>query len=371
MSRIIVSLFILTSIVVALITVVASAVDDAGGMVRPYVPSGAGRPGQVHAMSGGPQDFTRPTGSRVGAQSVLGNDERIRITETDNWPFSAVTYLGIYLYPWSEVPDADCSGTLVGPDVILTAAHCLYDPESGWVANVVAVPGYDSGYEPFGFQFAENVWVPDNWILSDGDPLWDWGIVKLPNSELADEAGWMRVLLATTQTLQHAEFFPVIAGYPGDKPLGEMWAGVQNSFLNVFPAYLNYSVDTWWGQSGSAIWSLNTDEWFFGYVVGVHVRTEFTHNVGSRIDGFIIDDLILACDQMGCQIDLWEETAAPTSTPTLRPPSATPPTIAVGTATPTKTPVATVIPTNTPVATATGGPTESEYRIVVPGTVRQ
>lgn len=67
------------------------------------------------------------------SQSVIGADERVQVTATEPFPFSAV-YLE--LEDSFGVVFASCTATFIGPDALLTAGHCLWDAElEDWARN--------------------------------------------------------------------------------------------------------------------------------------------------------------------------------------------------------------------------------------------
>jgi V8-like Glu-specific endopeptidase len=60
-------------------------------------------------------------------------------------------------------------------DLILTAAHCLYDPGSHtWRSDLEFVPGYWEGHEPYGTWTVQHMVVDPSW-LSSGNPSVDYG----------------------------------------------------------------------------------------------------------------------------------------------------------------------------------------------------
>jgi glutamyl endopeptidase len=305
----------------------------------------AARSGRVFRDDGLHPPVAARTAPDAGAAAVIGPDNRIRVTNTTDFPWSAVVYLELY-DRYGDVTGT-CSGTFISPDAILTAAHCLYS-EDGWTEDIRVVPGKDSWFEPFGFTWATDWWVPDPWYFDPGNELYDWGLIHVAD-EPGRETGWLTMAILSTATLRLPDIEPAIVGYPGDKPEGTMWFHYRPGFLEVDAFTLYHTIDTAPGQSGSAVILTNTTNRIalLGYIVGIHVRGNASagYNEATRIDDVVIADLVEACNQMGCGFEWYVEGVAPTATPT-----------------PTRTPTATPTPTRTP----TPVPPAGQFRLRVP-----
>jgi predicted outer membrane repeat protein len=190
----------------------------------------------------------------------------------------------------------------------------LYEDGVGFTWDIAVYPGADRPDNPFGGQFAENWWVPDAWVDTGGDPLYDWGVIKMPDTDYGNTLGWLPVVAMTTGTLERADFMPAISGYPGDQVDGTQWFDQENAFSAVNDFTLDYVIDTAAGQSGAAIFSNNLAEDFGGAIVGVHAYGGTTSNSGSRIDEELLGDILTGCDEMGCTIEAYLE-GGPTITP--------------------------------------------------------
>ena len=320
-------------------------------MLAPGSPAGADpalpapRGGRVFRDDGLHPPVAARSAPDAGAAAVIGFDDRVRVRNTTDFPWSAVVYLELY-DRYGDVTGT-CSGTFISPDAILTAAHCLYR-DDGWVEDIRVVPGKDAGFEPFGFTWGTDWWVPDPWYYDPGNELYDWGLIHVADAPGWD-TGWLTMAILSTATLRLPDIEPAIVGYPGDKPDGTMWFHYRPAFLEVGPFVLFHTIDTAPGQSGSAVILTNTTNRIelLGYIVGIHVRGVAAggYNEATRIDDEVITDLVEACRQMGCGFEWYVEGAAPTATPT-----------------PTRTPTATPTPTRT----ATPVPPAGQFRLRVP-----
>jgi V8-like Glu-specific endopeptidase len=110
-----------------------------------------------------------------------------------------------------------CSGSVVDSqtgDIVITAAHCVYDTSAGAYVNSLAfVPGYHDGQEPYGIWTPSKIVVPQQWIDS-GDPDYDVAfiVVHQPGSSdrIQDQVGADELGLNPSYT-----GLVQVVGYPG------------------------------------------------------------------------------------------------------------------------------------------------------------
>ncbi len=123
---------------------------------------------------------TRVTDLDSDRQSLLfGSDDRQRVTNTSEFPWSTVTYVE------SSYETGDSfgySGVLISPYAVLTSAFAIYDESlGGFAESVLVVPGQtqtEEGatlIEPFGAVDASIIEVPEAWINTE-DPAELYGV---------------------------------------------------------------------------------------------------------------------------------------------------------------------------------------------------
>ena len=305
-----------------------------------------------------------PTGRGDGVSGafVFEPDHRTRVTSTTAHPWRTVVLI------ISEFADGTgmCTGSLVGDYTVLTAAHCIYDPDTGEAPLSVSVaPGADGfGNYPFGWGYAESYSVPQGWA-NFGLPAYDWGLLHLGSTDFGVDARPYPALVAASDGQFHASNTTITtAGYPGDKPLDTMWT-TSVSQVTLTPDYIQSHLDTYQGQSGSPVY-LDGPGYF--QTVGVHTSgVSFggtpSHNEGVRLTSERISALEQYCSSVStCSIET-DTAAEPTATNTPAPdptatPTDTPPPEPTATNTPEPSPtIETPGPTATPVPGGEGNDT--------------
>ena len=206
--------------------------------------------------------------SLAAPSTVIGADNRTQVTNTTAIPWRRNAYIEIS-FPGGS---GSCTGWFAGPDLVVTAGHCVYNTTAGgWADAIRVVPGKNGGSEPYGAQLAA-AWGSVNGWVYNGLGEFDYGFIHLPNGNMGNQVGWYRYGYFSDTYLQSIGNVNV-TGYPGDKAAGTLWT--DNDPLGLLGYYsLNYAVDLYNGQSGSAVWYQGADGQY--YAIGV-----VAYNVGG------------------------------------------------------------------------------------------
>lgn len=212
--------------------------------------------------------------------------------------------------PWSYVGwfSNGCTGTLIGSNVVLSAAHCFLaggtnnftqgpisfslgqtsPPPSG---GGLGAPG-DACARPYGTQYISSVTVPDeydNTSISVANKAWDYAVVILNAAPVDGEpmpygyTDWSYLQTEESQSI----------GYPGtDKISGTLWDTGRKSFLGRWlnPTDANLSGvlyvdnDGEGGQSGSPV--------FYDYL---HVAGNGAISLEYKLTGVLLGSPVSEC----------------------------------------------------------------------------
>lgn len=218
-------------------------------------------------------------------KAIIGSDDRITVTETNMYPYSAIAYLevrGSCGCTWAA------SGFMVSRDCLMTGAHCVLCGDHNQPAEkFVMYFGYKS-HKNYLLKYDGDTsfWWGAN-ALEDGsfNSDWDFAFIKL-TKDVGSTTGWFGLTARGDAQLEGARL--EVAGYR-DGLLKKHWgtATVESAYC------INYDNDTQGGNSGCPVF---TDDY---YVVAIHVAGvtssltgEARYNVGRRITDELLNDMI-------------------------------------------------------------------------------
>lgn len=214
----------------------------AANVTRGY--RGTGIPSEHAATAENEIPFVNRVRGMNGIESVIGTDERARVTDTTAFPNRAIASLVM------TFPDGDylCTGWFIGPDVLATAGHCVYDPFQQTFASKIRVyPGRNGDTLPYGSAKSTMLYTNRCWKKT-ASPECDYGAIKI-NKPLGNTVGWFGFgYYNADSSLLNKKVN--VRGYPGDKPQGTMWT-MKGTIEQVTSTRFGYSIDTFGGQSGS------------------------------------------------------------------------------------------------------------------------
>ena len=216
---------------------------------------------------------------------VIGTDERVEITATDQYPWRCICSLRIKA---ADGRSFIGTGWLISPRVLLTAGHCVYMHDAGgWADEIEVIPGRRGSSQPFGSAICTQMSSVHGWV-TDHDTSSDYGVIFLPEDKrFGDQLGWIGYANRATSDLE--DKVVNLSGYPGDKPAGTQWFD-NKRLINVTDEKLYYEIDTFGGQSGAPVWQYMPDGTRYG--VGIHTSGHLSGNSATRINDVVFNNIV-------------------------------------------------------------------------------
>jgi V8-like Glu-specific endopeptidase len=227
-------------------------------------------------------------------ESIIGGDDRVRVTNNQFYPWRCIASLLITAHSGAMYIG---TGWLVSPRVLLTAGHCVYmADEGGWVTQIEVIPGRDADSRPFDSAVATDFRSVTGWT-QDHNSDYDYGAILLPaDKRYGDQLGWFGYASRADDYLRGITLN--LAGYPGDGgPAGidgTQWYH-SRGVRDVFEKQITYEIDTYGGQSGAPVWEMTAEGNRYG--VAVHTWGTTVNNGGTRITSDVFDNIVLWAGQ--------------------------------------------------------------------------
>jgi len=203
-------------------------------------------------------------GRRSGLESVLGQDDRVRILDTELPPWRVICALEMR---GPSGAGAIGTGWLVGPKTLLTAGHCVHSGRffGGWAREIAISPGRNGATFPCGTVTSTRFASLDAWVERE-DPDFDIGCIHL-DQPVGERLGWFAIGALPPKDLEGC--LVNVSGYPVDRGGGAEQYHHRNRVLRVSDRRLFYDVDTYGGQSGAPVWIHEASD-APPLVVGIH-----------------------------------------------------------------------------------------------------
>lgn len=236
-------------------------------------PAGAQPPNRVHTQPRGDSCEVSDPGSRVAApreqerrpgrpaprsdrpptapkpQGFVGPFDRQALTakEALGFPASAVVHI--------ESSLGECSGVLYGPNIVLTAGHCVFANHQ-WATGVAVSPARNAQRCPFGRSGATRLFTTRGWV-EGADEAFDYGAIQL-NGSIGNQTGWFGYDPTpggiTPMTPLEIMGYPQFRNNPFADPRPSVLKVVNNPSL-IQPRQVFYEHDTDRGDSGAPLFT--------------------------------------------------------------------------------------------------------------------
>jgi len=236
--------------------------EELAALAAKVVPLGIAEPVQPDQVP------LQEKGWSSAVSSGNGVDNRVNLSGFQNWEYRTVGRL------WAA---GGCTATFFGRRLIITAAHCVIDPNGNYAAGTFQ-PAVNGGTLPFGQQSVVAAWWGGNYIskCTGGAPgYWsdcvpeDWALLLLQDNFPQGHPGWLGYAWLGQSDIQNWTKREV--GYPGcgfpesptncqaerlyGQTTGCSFGQFMFPFGNGFNSTFSHGCDNGPGHSGSGMYT--------------------------------------------------------------------------------------------------------------------
>jgi V8-like Glu-specific endopeptidase len=214
-------------------------------------------------LPGGLRDFLPAIGDHFARlTSVIGSsDDRRIIGSTRKLPWRAICSIEIETATGLK----HGTGWLASPNLVVTAAHCLFHTDfGGWAREARIMPGRTLRGAHYGTYTSATFMVTQEWLHNTNAEM-DIGAIHIREG-VAEQVGWLAYLPVDLNAMR--DVATTISGYP---EYAGSWSSMledSSTILTVLDNRAYYTADTDAGQSGSPLWTFQDNG--TPVVCGVH-----------------------------------------------------------------------------------------------------
>lgn len=218
----------------------------------------------------------------VESRGIIGQDDRDPVTNVSESPYCKVVKMKMtFENEQGQVKNTQGTGFIVGPNLVITAAHVIVYPEYGfWPVSCNVYTEYlnDSTYEEES-SVIEYIIHKEMYDHSANRTNYDWAILRT-DSDIGNRQGWFGFGFHYTFS-NFVDTDIKTVGFPGDLPTTPSAMYECDGKITACPTkYLAYhNADTRGNQSGSPIYDTDQDQ----IVWAVHNAGGTSYNVSQKI----------------------------------------------------------------------------------------